>query len=119
MPVGRPGSKPLGKSSRQLLFSEALRHQKVPHPEEHPSPSPTHPLHMADATQGATGDIGGKPQVGKYGQSHDLADGGDKIYAFGHSGLPDASFRTRPVSDNSGITSRLLGRQRPGTFTPP
>ncbi|KAJ1177785.1 hypothetical protein NDU88_003037 [Pleurodeles waltl] len=41
----------MGKSSRQLLFSEALRHQKVPPAEEHPSPSHTS---MADATQGAT-----------------------------------------------------------------
>ncbi|KAJ1126904.1 hypothetical protein NDU88_005310 [Pleurodeles waltl] len=53
MPRGRPGSKPPGKSPRQLLFSEALRHQKVPPAEEHPPPSHTS---MADATQGATMD---------------------------------------------------------------
>ncbi|KAJ1114241.1 hypothetical protein NDU88_002480 [Pleurodeles waltl] len=45
---GKTASKPPGKLSRQLLFSEALRHQKVLPAEEHPLPPPSN---MADATQ--------------------------------------------------------------------
>ncbi|KAJ1115130.1 hypothetical protein NDU88_003356 [Pleurodeles waltl] len=53
MPRGKTASKPLGKPSRQLLFSEALRHQRVPPAEEHPLPPPSS---MVDATQNATMD---------------------------------------------------------------
>ncbi|KAJ1192595.1 hypothetical protein NDU88_001902 [Pleurodeles waltl] len=51
MPGGRTTSKQLGKLSRQLLFSEALCHQRVPPVEEH---SLTPPSSMAESTQGAT-----------------------------------------------------------------
>ncbi|KAJ1105236.1 hypothetical protein NDU88_002644 [Pleurodeles waltl] len=53
MPGGGSASKQPGKPSRQLLFSEALRHQRVPPAEEHPL---TPPSSMADTTQGATMD---------------------------------------------------------------
>ncbi|KAJ1205967.1 hypothetical protein NDU88_001386 [Pleurodeles waltl] len=53
MPGGKMASKPLGKPSRQLLFLEALRHQRVPPGEEHPLPPPSS---MADATQSMTMD---------------------------------------------------------------
>ncbi|KAJ1184243.1 hypothetical protein NDU88_001051 [Pleurodeles waltl] len=53
MPGGRTVSKQAGKPSQQLLFSEALRHQRVPPPEEHPLIPPSS---MAEPTQGATMD---------------------------------------------------------------
>ncbi|KAJ1139830.1 hypothetical protein NDU88_006194 [Pleurodeles waltl] len=54
MPGGRTTSKQSGKPSRQLLFSEALRHQRVPPTEEHPLIPPSS---MAEPTQGATMDL--------------------------------------------------------------
>ncbi|KAJ1208821.1 hypothetical protein NDU88_004204 [Pleurodeles waltl] len=53
MPGGRSASKQSSKPSRQLLFSEAFRHQRAPFPatEEHPL---TPPSTMADSMQGAT-----------------------------------------------------------------
>ncbi|KAJ1118409.1 hypothetical protein NDU88_006600 [Pleurodeles waltl] len=51
MPDGKTARKQPGKPSRQLLFSEALRHQGVPPAEEHPL---TPPSSLADNTQGAT-----------------------------------------------------------------
>ncbi|KAJ1159996.1 hypothetical protein NDU88_000498 [Pleurodeles waltl] len=53
MPGGGTVSKQSGKPSRQLLFSEALRHQRVTPAEEHPLISPSS---MAEPTQGATMD---------------------------------------------------------------
>ncbi|KAJ1126656.1 hypothetical protein NDU88_005063 [Pleurodeles waltl] len=53
MPDGRTTSKHLGKLSRQLLFSEALRHQRVPLTEEH---SLIPPSSMVESTQSATMD---------------------------------------------------------------
>ncbi|KAJ1155865.1 hypothetical protein NDU88_008590 [Pleurodeles waltl] len=53
MPGGRTSSKHPGKLSRQLLFSEALRHQTVPPTEEH---SLTPCSSMANSTPGATMD---------------------------------------------------------------
>ncbi|KAJ1141318.1 hypothetical protein NDU88_007651 [Pleurodeles waltl] len=49
MPGGRTSSKHPGKPSRQLLFSEAMRHQRVPPTEEH---SLTPSISMAESTQG-------------------------------------------------------------------
>ncbi|KAJ1110005.1 hypothetical protein NDU88_007360 [Pleurodeles waltl] len=54
MPMGRPESKPPGKSPQQLLFSKAVRHKKVPPAEKHQSPSHTS---MADTTKGVTMDL--------------------------------------------------------------
>ncbi|KAJ1177190.1 hypothetical protein NDU88_002452 [Pleurodeles waltl] len=51
MPGSRTVSKQSGKPSRQLLFSEALRHQRVPPAEENPFIPPSS---MAEPTQGAT-----------------------------------------------------------------
>ncbi|KAJ1130942.1 hypothetical protein NDU88_009286 [Pleurodeles waltl] len=53
MPGGRTANKQPGKPSRQLFFSEALRHQRDPPAEEHPL---TPPSSMADTVQGATMD---------------------------------------------------------------
>ncbi|KAJ1169887.1 hypothetical protein NDU88_001775 [Pleurodeles waltl] len=53
MPGVKTASKPPGKLTRQLLFSEALGHQTAPPVEEQPPPSHTS---MADAEQGATMD---------------------------------------------------------------
>ncbi|KAJ1172623.1 hypothetical protein NDU88_004467 [Pleurodeles waltl] len=53
MPRRRTTSKQPGKLSRQLLFSEALNHQRAPPTEEH---SLTPPSSMAESTQGATMD---------------------------------------------------------------
>ncbi|KAJ1137713.1 hypothetical protein NDU88_004111 [Pleurodeles waltl] len=53
MPGGRTSSKHPGKPSRQLLFSEALCHQRVP-PTEEQSLAPS--SRMAQSTQGATMD---------------------------------------------------------------
>ncbi|KAJ1193511.1 hypothetical protein NDU88_002808 [Pleurodeles waltl] len=53
MPDGRTSSKYPGKPSRQLLYSEALRHQRVPPTEEH---SLTPSSSMAESTQGVTMD---------------------------------------------------------------
>ncbi|KAJ1177191.1 hypothetical protein NDU88_002453 [Pleurodeles waltl] len=51
MPGSRTVSKQSGKPSRQLLFSEALRLQRVPPAEENPFIPPSS---MAEPTQGAT-----------------------------------------------------------------
>ncbi|KAJ1124290.1 hypothetical protein NDU88_002751 [Pleurodeles waltl] len=53
MPGGGTVSKQSGKPSRQLLFSEALHHQRVPPAEEHPLIPPSS---MAEPTQGVTMD---------------------------------------------------------------
>ncbi|KAJ1175103.1 hypothetical protein NDU88_000394 [Pleurodeles waltl] len=53
MPGGRTASKQSGKPSWQLLFSEALHHQRAPPAEEHPLIPPSS---MAETTQGATMD---------------------------------------------------------------
>ncbi|KAJ1215952.1 hypothetical protein NDU88_003558 [Pleurodeles waltl] len=53
MPGSRTANRQLGKPSWQLLFSEALRHQRDPPAEEHPL---TPPGSMADTAQGATMD---------------------------------------------------------------
>ncbi|KAJ1093726.1 hypothetical protein NDU88_006818 [Pleurodeles waltl] len=53
MPGGRTASKQPGKLSWQLLFSEALRHQRVLPAVEHPL---TPPSSMVDTTQGTTMD---------------------------------------------------------------
>ncbi|KAJ1151588.1 hypothetical protein NDU88_004368 [Pleurodeles waltl] len=53
MPGVRTASKESSKLLRQLLFSEALHHQRVPPTEEHPLIPPNS---MAEPTQGATMD---------------------------------------------------------------
>ncbi|KAJ1194520.1 hypothetical protein NDU88_003808 [Pleurodeles waltl] len=53
MPGGRTVNRQLGKPSRQLLFLEALPHQRDPPAEEHPL---TLPSSMADTTQDGTMD---------------------------------------------------------------
>ncbi|KAJ1088645.1 hypothetical protein NDU88_001801 [Pleurodeles waltl] len=53
MPRGKSTGKISGKPAHQLLFSEALRHQKYP-PEEDPILPPR--TNMTDGTQGASMD---------------------------------------------------------------
>ncbi|KAJ1161519.1 hypothetical protein NDU88_002004 [Pleurodeles waltl] len=53
MHCGRTASKQPGRPSRQLLFSEALHHQRAPPAKEHPLIPPSS---MVDTMQGATMD---------------------------------------------------------------
>ncbi|KAJ1137157.1 hypothetical protein NDU88_003570 [Pleurodeles waltl] len=120
MPRGKTTGKASGKPACQLLFSEALRQQKHPPAVDPLPPTYQHGRGHARRVNGlnTTGDIGGGSQIGRYGQCHGGANGGDKIYVPRDNGLPVANLQAGPSSDDSGNPSYLLDRQRPETPAP-
>ncbi|KAJ1197666.1 hypothetical protein NDU88_001522 [Pleurodeles waltl] len=119
MPSGRASSKHLGKPSRQLLFSEALRHQRVPTTEEH---SLTPSSSMAESTLGATMDRI-LQEISAVGHKLEGMDSAMASFSAETKSmrLDIAGFQTQVTVLEQKVTmvETLLGGQRPRTHIPP